>query len=608
MEIERDNAKIQCTDFKKCGEIATLLSIGKPEFFLNCGFCEYTFLQLDNFIRHMYEDHQNEFPDCELKQELAEMVEEKYSSDTEEIEDHNSVNDFMLKGFEKVEIEVDTSEEHISIDIGENFKKEYWDEEDEEDLLENTLPASAQEECLKEDKKKITETQKYKNELLDDELYSEDTLDDFTITERITKVEIESTSIRRRNEKRKKNTSKDGRMSEETATDSDIPEENENLSYIEENRHIPKKRLKLEEKELANNSDEFDDSNVGKISEENEVSDSGHSENKKKGSLYEAQTKTILKPTKVAIPNIILNDKQCKALADIYKTHACLWDEKDITYRFCNRREEALKSILEKCNETFGLSLTQNELEREIVRMRKITSIEKRQKILSKRKNIKFKPLFCTYYKHIEYLEVDVSPFECTICETLLPGLGKLKVHVASHDGSLPFKCHLCGHGFQLASNLTIHLRRHVQDYIYVCEICNKSYATTTDLKIHMRTHTGERPYVCSICGQSRTTASHLFLHTLRHQNRRRHQCKICSKAFISKGTLKDHMLVHSQVRDNICDICQKGFKTKKHLYQHKLIHSAEKKYECKFCGKRFAQSAGLKGHMKTHGTKLSAT
>lgn len=152
MEIQRNNAKIQCSDFKKCGEIATLLSIGKPEFFLNCGFCEYTFLQLDNFIHHMYEDHHNEFPGYELKQEPNEieeiMIEEKYNTEPEEIDDvswivwnrkctsinkgyfqYNDANDFILKGFEKVEIEMDLSEEHIPLDIGDNFTKEYWDEE-----------------------------------------------------------------------------------------------------------------------------------------------------------------------------------------------------------------------------------------------------------------------------------------------------------------------------------------------------------------------------------------------------------------------------------------------------------------------------------------------
>ncbi|XP_049311638.1 zinc finger protein 41 isoform X4 [Bactrocera dorsalis] len=620
MEIERNNAKIQCSDFKKCGEIATLLSIGKPDFFLNCGFCEYTFLQLDNFIRHMYEDHHNEFPGYELKEEPSEMeeimMEEKYNTDPEEIDDYNNTNDFILKGFEKVEIEMDMSEEHVPLDIGDNFTKEYWDEEN---LLENNLHGDEFQKGYskvklpseKENTRNRQHTKQHKNKLLDDEYNSEESTDNFTISEKIIEVERISKVNRRRNDNGKKNKKfiKDDKIkSEESGNDSEIPQEMENFSYFEENSHVlPKNTLELNSNQLTGNSYKSDDSDVEKELEETQVSDSGHSEDKRNESLYEAQTKTILKPTKVTIPNIILNDTQCQVLADIYKTHTCLWDENDIAYRFGNRHKEALNSILEKCNETCGLSLTNNELQSEIVRLRKITSIEKRQKILCKRNNTKFKP-HCSYYRHIEYLEVDVSPFECTICETLFPGLGKLKVHVASHDGSLPFICSLCGHGFQLASNLTIHLRRHVQDYTYTCDICSKSFATSTDLKIHVRFHTGEKPYVCSICGQRRSTASHLFIHTLRHQNRRRHQCKICSKTFIEKGTLKDHMLSHSQVRNYICDVCQKGFKTKKHLCQHKLIHAAEKKYACAFCEKRFSQSAGLKGHMKTHGTKLSAT
>ncbi|XP_014095320.1 zinc finger protein 559 isoform X2 [Bactrocera oleae] len=613
MEIQRNNAKIQCSDFKKCGEIATLLSIGKPEFFLNCGFCEYTFLQLDNFIHHMYEDHHNEFPGYELKQEPNEieeiMIEEKYNTEPEEIDDYNDANDFILKGFEKVEIEMDLSEEHIPLDIGDNFTKEYWDEEN---LLENNLQGEFQKgynvklPTEKENTRNRQHSKKHKNKLSEYEYDSEETTGDFTISEKI-RVERICKVNSRQKYKKKENILKDDKIiSAESGNDSEIPQENLNFSYFEENSHVvPKKRL--DGYQLTSSSYKSDDSDVGEELEETQVSDSGQSEDKRNESLYEAQTKTILKPTKVTIPNMILNDTQCQALADIYKTHTCLWDENDIAYRFGNRHKEALNSILEKCNEMCGLSLTNNELQSEIVRLRKITSIEKRQKILCKRKNTKFKP-HCPYYQHIEYLEVDVSPFECTICETLFPVLGKLKVHVASHDGSLPFICSLCGHGFQLASNLTIHLRRHVQDYTYTCDICSKSFATSTDLKIHVRFHTGEKPYVCSICGQRRSTASHLFIHTLRHQNRRRHECKICSKTFIEKGTLKDHMLSHSQVRDNICDVCQKGFKTKKHLYQHKLIHAAEKKYACIFCEKRFSQSAGLKGHMKTHGTKLSAT
>ncbi|XP_053951076.1 uncharacterized protein LOC128858656 isoform X4 [Anastrepha ludens] len=307
-----------------------------------------------------------------------------------------------------------------------------------------------------------------------------------------------------------------------------------------------------------------------------------------------------------ATPEIVLDDEQSINLAEIYKTYTCLWDENDIAYRFKNRREEALKSLCEEFNRTTGLNLTQHDLESEITRLRKSCSYEKIQKTACNQKSIAFRPTI-SYYHHISFLEVDVPPFECSICGISLLGSDALKIHVASHDGSLPFKCNVCGHGFQLSCNLAVHLRRHVKDYTFNCEVCNKPCATTTEVKIHMRTHTGERPFVCDICGHKARTSSHLLLHTMRHQNRPRHKCKFCSKMFYETGTLKEHLSIHRNVRDKICNVCNKGFVNNKQLRQHQLIHNKEKRYLCKFCGKRFAQHAGLSGHMKSHGTKLSA-
>ncbi|XP_018787370.1 PREDICTED: zinc finger protein 25-like isoform X1 [Bactrocera latifrons] len=619
MEIERNNAKIQCSDFKKCGEIATLLSIGKPDFFLNCGFCEYTFLQLDNFIRHMYEDHHNEFPGYELKEEPSEMeeiiMEEKYNTESEEIDDYNNTNDFILKGFEKVEIEMDMSEEHVPLDIGDNFTKEYWDEEN---LVENNLHGNEFEKGYnkvklpyeKENTRNRQHTSHKKNILLEGEYNSEETTDDLKISEKIIQVERISKVNSRRNDNKRKNILKDNKIkSEESGNDSEISQEMENLSYFEENSHVlPKNTLEFNSNQLTGNSHKSDDSDVEQELEETQVSDSEHSEDKRNESLYEAQAKSKPAIMKITITtDVTLKDEHYKLLAEVYEANRCLWDEEDIAYRFRNRREEALKSVHKEFTEKSGLNLTLEDLESQIVRLRRSCSIEKRKKIHCKRDKLKFIPN-CPYYQQIAYLEVDVPPFECKICDKLLSGLGQYKVHVASHDGSLPFKCHLCGHGFQLASNLTVHLRRHVHDYTYNCEVCNKPCATTTELKIHMRSHTGEKPFVCYICGQKARTSSQLLVHTLRHQNRPRHKCKLCPKTFYETGTLNEHMSIHRNIRDKICEICDKGFTSNKQLRQHQLIHNVEKKYACKFCEKRFAQYAGLSGHMKTHGTKLSAS
>ncbi|XP_017467852.1 PREDICTED: zinc finger protein OZF-like [Rhagoletis zephyria] len=306
-------------------------------------------------------------------------------------------------------------------------------------------------------------------------------------------------------------------------------------------------------------------------------------------------------------PNSLLSDAQFVGLAKIYKTHPCLWNENEIAYRFANRRREALEYILQKFNTKFELNLTKRELENEISRLRKICSYEKTKKIACKRNKSIYKPKFA-YYQHLAFAEIDVRPFECSICGNLLRSLSQYTIHLASHDGSLPFKCIVCGHGFQLATNLTVHLRRHVQDYNYSCEVCNKSIATTSELKSHMRIHTGEKPYVCDICGKSFRMLNEFKEHLLRHEQRKIHQCSICPKAFYNRNKLRDHMAsVHVKVRNKICNVCDKGFTTQRQLRQHQHIHDAEKKFECRICGKRFSQPAGLSGHLKSHGASLSA-
>ncbi|XP_036338663.1 zinc finger protein OZF-like, partial [Rhagoletis pomonella] len=315
-----------------------------------------------------------------------------------------------------------------------------------------------------------------------------------------------------------------------------------------------------------------------------------------------------LKPTseKFTVQDSNLNEEQFIRLAHIYQRYPSLWDEKNIAYRFANRRREALNNVLEEFNEAYGLNLTKNELEKEISRLRKVCSNEKRQKIACKRKKIDYKPS-CPYYDHIAFLEVDVTPFECSQCEQLIFGPCQYKVHLSTHDGSLPFKCHICGHGFKLVTNLTVHLRRHAQDYTFNCEVCNKSLATATELKTHARLHTGEKPYVCDICGKATGSFAEFKRHRDRHEKRPKHKCEICSKAFYEKRKLKDHVNAHLELRNHHCNVCNKSFTSSKLLRQHKLIHDAEKRYSCRICGKRFAQGAGLNSHMKSHGTKLSS-
>ncbi|XP_017468999.1 PREDICTED: zinc finger protein 2 homolog isoform X6 [Rhagoletis zephyria] len=555
MDVKSFNSKIECRDLKKCGEIATLLSSEKPEFFLNCGFCDYTFLQLENFIRHIYEDHILEFSQLELKQEedIKEFEEEEAVFQTE-----NRDNSFVFKDFERVEIELDTRIDPC-IEIKNATPNEFMDEE----LLDNT---------------KTEESYDF----------------DFFGKREEPRRPSDTTSNRQQTNKKKCDWSE---MEDNTKTeewdDSELLEQKSEPRRASEtisNRpHTNKKKCDWNKTEQSNNNKNYEDSDL----------EDDYTEGPSKGGTQSKYNSNNKCPRNSSI----LDDAQCIALAEIYKLNACLWNEEEIAYRFRNRRREALSAVFNAFNTKTGLKLLQQDLEKEIILLRKICSNEKKLKIACKKNNSIHKPTY-PFYDHIAFLEVDVAPFECSQCGKLLPGLGQLKVHFAKHDGSLPFKCNVCGHGFHLSNNLTVHLRRHVQDYQYNCEVCNKPCATTTEIKIHMRTHTGERPYVCSICGEKALTSSHLLLHMhRRHEKRPLHKCKLCPKTFYERRRLRDHLAVHKNVRDEICRVCKKGFKNVKQLRQHQLIHNAEKKYTCKFCGKRFAQSSGLCGHMKTHGT-----
>ncbi|XP_017468996.1 PREDICTED: myoneurin-like isoform X3 [Rhagoletis zephyria] len=699
MDVKSFNSKIECRDLKKCGEIATLLSSEKPEFFLNCGFCDYTFLQLENFIRHIYEDHILEFSQLELKQEedIKEFEEEEAVFQTE-----NRDNSFVFKDFERVEIELDTRIDPC-IEIKNATPNEFMDEE----LLDNTKteesydfdffgkreeprrPSDTTSNRQQTNKKKCdwsemeqsNNNKNYEDSDLEDD-YTEGPSKGGTQCAGTIKMETPVKQRRKRSfwnsraeacfvelwgEKvdelrgARKNTHVYQEMSSELAKQGcflsaqDVKYKIANLTakyrkckeamapsggspaswnlYEAVHKVIGAQSINnvnmCAKESIECNSQETNEfaplgvsvpsppswteefASASPLSSTELAWPSPHSERASSSNVHatrKATSKSTIKnSTETTIPRSCLEDAQYELLADIYKNYTCLWDENEIAYRFKNRRDEALKTLHLEVNERAGLDLTKHEMEYEITRLRRFCSVEKKKKVLCKRKQQRYEPT-CSFHKSIVYLEVDVPPFECSECGKLLPGLGQYKVHLASHDGSLPFKCHLCGHGFQLVSNLTVHLRRHVHDYIYKCEICDKPCATSTEIKIHMRSHTGEKPFICSICGQGSRTSSHLLVHMLRHQKRPRYQCKLCPKMFYETGTLHEHMAVHRNIRDQICSVCNKGFTSGKQLRQHQLIHNAEKKYSCKLCGKRFAQFAGLSGHMKSHGTKLATT
>uniref|UniRef100_A0A034WUW2 Myoneurin n=2 Tax=Bactrocera dorsalis TaxID=27457 RepID=A0A034WUW2_BACDO len=565
----------------KCGEISALLSAENQKFFLNCVFCEYTFLQLEKFIHHMCEDH---FP----QNQNAKDIDHQASTTTKEIDvsddkmglEDEDENDCYLNGFERVEIELDSEDMSNEVDKDAAIPEEYGDGFSDDNNFEESVDTDYSNDAP-------NDSVIYRNEQVND-------LKNLFQTTKMTDIfssyakypALWDKRIRQPTKKEKENLLKD------IASSVGMPEEWKNIQKL-----VAKFRFKLHTEIIRMQIYEA----KGREYTPAWLTDL-KSFIKQKPRLQKQAKK---EPVETISNPPLLTDDQYIALAKLYKKFPCLWDENDITYRFNNRRSDAFECIHNDFNLDTGLSMTQKGIESEIAKLRKICSDEKKQKLRCKRNKIAYKSPY-SYYDHIAFIEVNVAPYECSICGEILSSLGQYKIHLSTHNGSLPYKCHICSHEFKIAANLTVHLRRHVHDYTYNCEICSKSCATSTDLKIHMRSHTGEKPYFCDICGKSLRTSSLFSTHMRRHENRPRYNCEYCDKPFYTKGLLTEHMNGHMKVKDKICNVCNKGFTTRKQLRQHAYIHDKEKRFVCKICTKRFAQHAGLSGHMKSHGTSLA--
>ncbi|XP_067637730.1 uncharacterized protein [Eurosta solidaginis] len=603
--------KIESGEMKKCGDITTLLSIGKKEFFLNCGFCNYTFCQLDNFIQHISEEHMYQFTVPKLEEvELAIDVGEELEDDEElmqpeyatEDADENNGN---LRTFERVEIEFDETAVSDAVDAKESYLDDSMSDWNEETLNKSEPDSDSDFELGEENDKKKTE----------------ECNEDADYVANVKMLGLESSfdknillAIFKSYEQRPELWDAESHVPRYTKSrESQMRDIANEVGLGKDFRTVQKIIGKLSSRLRTEMIRKKIYTSKGKTYLPQWYTDINSFIKQRRPTVSEkpkpegiGTVNSFLAKTKSALSETMLDKEQCILLASMHKSHPCLWDENDITYRFSNRRRDALKAIHEEFNIQSGLNLEQIDIQNEIGRFRKICSAAKKSKIICKKQNTVFTPT-CEFYDQIEYLEVNVGPFQCAICSEVIPGIGQHKVHLASHDGSLPFKCNICGKGFKESTNLSVHLRRHVHEYMYKCKVCGKPMTTTSEIKIHMRTHTGEKPYVCDTCGLSFSTSSKIAAHRRRHEKRYSHRCEICKKGFFSKGLLREHMISHGDVRDAICGVCNKAFKSAKHLAQHKLIHAEEKKYECKICGKRFAQHAGISGHMKSHGTTLAA-
>ncbi|XP_067637739.1 uncharacterized protein [Eurosta solidaginis] len=134
----------------KCGEITTLLSIGKNEFFLSCDLCDYRIQNFDLFIKHVHQNHLDVLVEANSMPASTDFLVQHTDEDVSKW--HNLVEetdskDGVLKGFENVEIDIDEGESEATI----HYKVEGLAEEYANEYEDHNMQALSETEYLEED-------------------------------------------------------------------------------------------------------------------------------------------------------------------------------------------------------------------------------------------------------------------------------------------------------------------------------------------------------------------------------------------------------------------------------------------------------------------------
>ncbi|GBP42761.1 Zinc finger protein 782 [Eumeta japonica] len=268
---------------------------------------------------------------------------------------------------------------------------------------------------------------------------------------------------------------------------------------------------------------------------------------------------------------------------------------------------------------------------------------------IKEHKDVKPKAIMNKKILYGNYVKLDVTALECSLCGSALEMLPDLMEHLKHKHGKrlytdiedriLPFKfdsvdvtrCVVCSAEFVSFNMLQRHMNAHYRNH--VCEECDAGFVNKRLLRHHMKyTHQlGE--FRCNFCekvfgtkskrndheksvhfGFKRNKCAYCSERFVCYKKRNKHvvdvhnkppivyKCHACDKVFdmrykLSQHTKKDHLME----RKHECDVCEMKFFMKKELEKHMVKHSGEKNFTCQVCLKTYARKNTLREHMRIH-------
>ncbi|CAH0406197.1 unnamed protein product [Chilo suppressalis] len=240
---------------------------------------------------------------------------------------------------------------------------------------------------------------------------------------------------------------------------------------------------------------------------------------------------------------------------------------------------------------------------------------------------------------------VNMSGFDCPICQKKMPTLISLKRHVNWHSNvgnnlEKKIECFVCKESFRFQCHYKLHMREHYKDpnldpQHLTCPICGRKSkhlrAAQAHMNFHKQTRFKTKDYQCSICKRifqyRKVYLSHMVIHLKRGESVQNtivgdalpnsvdktvfdgtHTCHLCGKVCDSENSLKCHVRWHNSKSSlygarHDCHICGLVFTNKRRLELHTRTHYEDDNgpFKCTICGKGFIDEDYFRRHVKGH-------